>query len=77
MGEWDAFTTSEPIPFQEFNVARVFVHPQYSSTTLANSIAILRLSTNVPLGQVPTITTACLSGNDFEVFKTLRNRFEN
>lgn len=70
MGEWDAFTTNEPIPYQEFTVGRIFVHPQYASSTLANSIAILRLNSNVPLGQVPTITTACLSGRSFN----LRNR---
>lgn len=61
MGEWDAQSTSEPIAHQEFTVARIFVHPQYSSSSLINSVAILRLSSNVPLGQVPTITTGCLS----------------
>lgn len=41
-------------------MARIIIHPQYSSITLANSIAILRLVSPVALGQVPTITTACL-----------------
>lgn len=63
LGEWDVSNNNEPIPYQEFSVSRIFVHPQYSSTTLANSIAILRLATAVPLGQVPTITTACLAGS--------------
>jgi secreted trypsin-like serine protease len=61
MGEWDASNNNEPIPFYEYNVARIFVHPSYSSSSLINSIAILRLSSNVPLGQVPTITTGCLT----------------
>lgn len=64
MGEWDAANTNEPIPYQEFTVTRIFVHPQYNPTTLANSIAILRLSTAVPLGQVSTITTGCLPGKN-------------
>lgn len=62
MGEWDPSNINEPIPYQEFYVSRIFIHPQYSPTTLANSIALLRLASAVPLGQVPTITTACLSG---------------
>lgn len=61
MGEWDASNSNEPIASQEFTVARIFVHPQYSSSTLSNSIAILRLSSAVPIGQTPTITTGCLS----------------
>jgi hypothetical protein len=62
MGEWDGYSNSEPITHQEFNVARIFVHPQFAASTLVSSVAILRLSSNVPLGQVPSITTACLSG---------------
>jgi secreted trypsin-like serine protease len=62
MGEWDA-QNSELFPSQEYSVSRIFVHPSYSSVTLSNSIAILRLSPNVPLGQLPTITTGCLSSN--------------
>lgn len=63
MGEWDVSSNNEPYPYQEFNVIRIFIHPQFSSTTLANSIAILRLASPVPLGQLPTITTACLAGS--------------
>jgi secreted trypsin-like serine protease len=74
LGEWDAANINEPLPFQEFNVARIFVHPQFSSSTLANSIAILRLASNVPLGQTPTITTACLTGK-ITLEKTLRRTF--
>ena len=66
MGEWNTATPTEPIPYQEFNVIRIFVHPLYNPSTLSNGIAILRLSPNVPLGQHPAITTACLSGNDFQ-----------
>lgn len=60
MGEWDAATSTEPLAAVEFIVSRIFVHPQFTATNLRNNIAILRLSTSVQLGQVPTITTACL-----------------
>lgn len=61
MGEWIIGSTNVPIPPREFNVIRIFMHPQYNAQSLANSIAIMRLSPNVPLGLTPTIATACLS----------------
>lgn len=61
MGEWNIGASNQPITPIEFNVIRIFIHPQYNSQSLANSIAILRVSPNVPLGAVPTIGTACLS----------------
>lgn len=62
MGDWDTSTRSEPIPFMEFNVSRVIVHPRYTSINLQNNIAIMKLSSAVPLGLFPTISTACLPG---------------
>lgn len=44
----------------EFNVSRVVVHPRYSSINLQNNIAIMKLSSAVPLGLFPSISTACL-----------------
>lgn len=65
LGEWDA-AGNEIIPYQEFNVVRIFLHPSYNPSTLSNSIAILRLSPVVPIGQSPAIIPACLSGtSDF------------
>ncbi|KAG5668605.1 hypothetical protein PVAND_016541 [Polypedilum vanderplanki] len=60
LGEWDASGATEPIPAQEYQVARVFIHPQYTASNLRNDIAILRLATPVTLGQTPSITPACL-----------------
>jgi len=60
LGEWDAASSNEPIAAQEFIVSRIFIHPQYVAASLRNDIAILRLTNAVTLGQVPTITTACL-----------------
>lgn len=65
MGEWNAAGDTEPLPAQEFIVARVFVHGSFNPTNLMNDVAILRLATPVPLGQFPTITTACLPVQPF------------
>jgi hypothetical protein len=62
MGDWDTSVRTEPIPSMEFNVSRVVVHPQYSSINLHNNIAIMKLSSAVPLGLFPTISIACLAG---------------
>jgi secreted trypsin-like serine protease len=63
LGEWNLADTNEPIQSREFNVIRVFSHPQYNPNSLTNSIAILRVSPIIPLGLTPTITNACLSRN--------------
>lgn len=60
MGEWNAAGDTEPLPAQEFVVAKIFVHPSFNPSNLMNDVAILRLTVAVPLGQLPTITTACL-----------------
>lgn len=56
MGEWDASSATEPFAAQEYNVARIFVHPQYTAANLRNDIAILRLSSPVILGQVRKVS---------------------
>ncbi|KAG5668604.1 hypothetical protein PVAND_016540 [Polypedilum vanderplanki] len=64
LGDW-TIGASQPIPAREFTVIRVFVNSLYNSQSLANSIAILRVSPNVPIGLTPTIGAACLSTNQF------------
>ncbi|XP_021707808.1 serine protease 29 isoform X3 [Aedes aegypti] len=65
LGEWDASAASEPIPALEYTVSKFFVHPSYNAANLQNDIAMLRLSSAVPLGATPTITTACLPATSF------------
>ncbi|XP_047531058.1 phenoloxidase-activating factor 2 [Vanessa atalanta] len=64
LGEWDAAGTYEPVPYQEYNVAKVFTHPSFNANTLQYDITVLRLSNSVPLtpqgGSVTTINRACL-----------------
>ncbi|VVC96579.1 unnamed protein product, partial [Leptidea sinapis] len=63
-GEWDAAGTYEPIPFQEYTVAKVFTHPSYNQNTLQYDITVIRLSSSVPFtpmaGAAATINRACL-----------------
>lgn len=63
VGEWDASASTEPLAAQEFFVSRIFVHPLFTSANLKNDIALIRLSSPVPLGQLPTIGTVCLPSN--------------
>ncbi|CAG9811606.1 unnamed protein product [Chironomus riparius] len=60
LGEW-TIGGSKPINFMEFNVIRAFTHYAFNPNSLVNSMAILRVSPDVPLGLTPTIATACLS----------------
>lgn len=60
LGEWNAAGTNEPIPAQDFNVLRITSHPSFNNQNLKNDVAVLRLSTSVQLGLIPTIATACL-----------------
>lgn len=65
MGEWNAAGDTEPLPAQEFLVSKIFIHPNFNPNNLMNDVAILRLVVPVPLGQLPTITTACLPVTPF------------
>jgi len=38
----------------------IYIHPNFTISNLRNDIAILRLSSFIPLGQYPTIGTICL-----------------
>lgn len=64
LGEWDVAGVYEPVPFQEYNVLKVFVHPSYNALTLQYDIMVLRLASSVPLtpmtGAASTINRACL-----------------
>jgi hypothetical protein len=59
-GEWDASSSTEPIPAQEYLVLRTFIHPQFTAANLRNDLAILRTSTPVQLGASPAVSTVCL-----------------
>uniref|UniRef100_A0A1B0D144 Uncharacterized protein n=1 Tax=Phlebotomus papatasi TaxID=29031 RepID=A0A1B0D144_PHLPP len=66
LGEWDAASTREPFPAQEYRVAQMFIHPGFNPRNLQNDVAVLRLTTPVNLGSSPAITTGCLTRTSFD-----------
>ena len=60
MGDWDLTSKREPLPYIEYPVNTVNIHPGFNIKTSQNDIAVLSLSVLVNLGQYPTIGTVCL-----------------
>lgn len=60
LGEWDGQSVSEPQPYQEFSIVRMFVHPNFNSLNLQNDVAVIRLNASVPVATSLNINTACL-----------------
>lgn len=60
LGDWNAQTTSELYPAQEYTAKRISMHPQYNSANLQNDVAVITLSGTVPVSSSPNINTACL-----------------
>ncbi|XP_036341164.1 chymotrypsin-like protease CTRL-1 isoform X1 [Rhagoletis pomonella] len=65
VGEWDAASTSEPIPAQDVLIAAVYLHPNFNSANLQNDIAIIQLATAVSLTTKSTVGTVCLPTTTF------------
>lgn len=65
LGEWDASSTSEPIPAQDVYISNVYVNPSFNPNNLQNDVAILKLSTPVSLTSKSTVGTVCLPTTSF------------
>ncbi|XP_073824709.1 inactive CLIP domain-containing serine protease A3 [Musca autumnalis] len=65
IGEWDAASTTEPIPAEDVMVANVFIHPNYNKDNLQNDVAVLKLATPVSLTSKSTVGTICLPTTSF------------
>ncbi|XP_001359817.4 phenoloxidase-activating factor 2 [Drosophila persimilis] len=65
LGEWDASSTSEPIPAQDVYVSNVYVNPSFNPTNLQNDVAILKLVQAVSLTSKSTVGTICLPTTSF------------
>ncbi|KAK2580604.1 hypothetical protein KPH14_007722 [Odynerus spinipes] len=63
LGEWDGQSTSEPYPYQEYGIQRIFVHPSFNSQNLQNDVAVIRLSGPVPIANSPAINTICFASS--------------
>jgi secreted trypsin-like serine protease len=62
VGEHDVSTLNEPIRHDEYDVIEVIVHPMFNNNTLANDIALVRLSE--PVRKKGNINIICLPEND-------------
>ncbi|KAL2751199.1 phenoloxidase-activating factor 2-like [Vespula maculifrons] len=60
LGEWNGQSSSETYPYKEYNAQKIFVHPSYNSLNLQNDVAVIRLSSSVPIASSPNINTICL-----------------
>ncbi|XP_068155252.1 phenoloxidase-activating factor 2 [Drosophila tropicalis] len=65
LGEWDAASTSEPIPAQDVYISNVYVNPSFNPTNLQNDVAILKLAQAVSLTSKSTVGTICLPTTSF------------
>ncbi|EDV49872.1 phenoloxidase-activating factor 2 [Drosophila erecta] len=65
LGEWDASSTSEPIPAQDVFISNVYINPSFNPNNLQNDVAILKLSTPVSLTSKSTVGTVCLPTTSF------------
>ncbi|XP_073968843.1 uncharacterized protein isoform X2 [Rhodnius prolixus] len=60
LGEWDVNHDVEFFPYEERDVAKVQVHPEFYAGTLYNDLAILRLERPASMNTSPHISPACL-----------------
>lgn len=73
LGEWDVNHDVEFYPYIERDIASVTVHPEFYAGTLANDIAILRMSTPVDWTKHPHISPACLPHPQVSILKHFHN----
>lgn len=57
LGEWNLDTEIEVVPYQEFKVERIVIHPQYHNVYQHYDVALLLLDRPAVLGA--TVNTIC------------------
>jgi hypothetical protein len=62
-GEWDTQTTKERLPHQQRPVSEVAIHPEFNPRSLANDIALLKLTNPVQLDE--HINVVCLPQQNY------------
>ncbi|XP_076339575.1 phenoloxidase-activating factor 2-like [Tachypleus tridentatus] len=63
LGEYDVSTISEPWRHEEFDIAKIVLHPGFDNNTLIHDIALLQLAT--PARKKPNINTVCIPDINF------------
>ena len=49
LGEWDASSEKEPLPYQNVLIDKVIIHPRYNAHKLFHDIALLILKVKMNL----------------------------
>ena len=52
--------SQEPLDHTTLTSSSIMIHPNFTAKSLKNDIAIIKLPSAVPLGQLPTIGSVCL-----------------
>jgi secreted trypsin-like serine protease len=58
IGEFDVSSLNEPVRHEEYDVATLFVHPQFNNNTLLNDIALMKLVK--PVKKKTNVNIVCL-----------------
>ncbi|KFM60613.1 Serine proteinase stubble, partial [Stegodyphus mimosarum] len=64
LGEHDVSSLAERHPHEEFDAARIVLHPRFNNETLENDIALLQLSS--PVRRKPHINIICIPDTETE-----------
>lgn len=59
LGEWDATGNYEQYPYRDSGLSRVWIHESYNPNTLQNDVALMRMSTPIPVG-APGVIPICM-----------------
>lgn len=59
LGEWDVQSTTETYAVQDYTIKKISIYSGYNSANLQNDIAIITLSSTVPVANSLNINTAC------------------
>ena len=67
VGEWDADKFDEALEvtnFQEYEVTKMRVHPEFSPDTVVNNLAVLEVATPIDLRTNNNVNAACFPACD-------------
>ncbi|XP_048511303.1 phenoloxidase-activating factor 2 [Athalia rosae] len=59
LGDWNGQAVTEMYPYQDYDVQKMSIHPEFNVTNLQNDVAVIRLAMTVPVATSPGISTIC------------------
>jgi len=67
LGDWQVNSFTEPLPYQDVDVSKVYIHPEFQKKNVWNNIAILELKQKVNYEY--NINNVCLPGPGYSPFQ--------